>query len=442
MREIITIIDNNIIADDKTIIFIQKNKLLIQNLLNSDKKFITIINENWKPIILKVEVSEARSSRTNFTKETSKKVWTIIQLTDEYENSNFGKKYKKLLELINTFPQWIVQITPKWKLIEMNKTMIEKFGYTKEEIDTKFEWDILHLVSKKDLPKLKINIKKVLDWENISGKERYNLRAKDGTIIPVTISSIPFYDDKNSKYIFAVIYDLTSTIQYEEQIKKDEKEKKDILDNMWTWIIILEKDGKLSFSNNKIQEITGYSKDELMNLNVFDLIHPDYKKIMINNWKKRLEWKEVPTEYSFKMINKNWEIKHLLVHIVYNQDWKILASYTDITELEKTKEAISESEEKFRNVFFHSGYPIFILSKDGQIEDVNNAWCNMFGYSKKQLLKMSAMDVSAESKETKKSFKEKREDYYERLLKSQIEQFFQQKCHQSSVKLVVWKNKL
>jgi diguanylate cyclase (GGDEF)-like protein/PAS domain S-box-containing protein len=65
---------------------------------------------------------------------------------------------------------------------------------------------------------------------------------------------------------------------------------------------------------------------------------------------------------------------------------------------------LSESEIRLRSVFDSVGDPLFLLDqKTGAILDVNDAACRIYGYSRNEMLELRIMDISAESKETRKA---------------------------------------
>ncbi len=68
-------------------------------------------------------------------------------------------------------------------------------------------------------------------------------------------------------------------------------------------------------------------------------------------------------------------------------------AHVDITRLKLIEEALRQSEEKFRTVFDNAGDAIFILDMKGHILDVNQVAVDRLGYSREELLHMTAMDV-------------------------------------------------
>ncbi|MEA3490156.1 MAG: PAS domain S-box protein [Candidatus Omnitrophota bacterium] len=80
-------------------------------------------------------------------------------------------------------------------------------------------------------------------------------------------------------------------------------------------------------------------------------------------------------------------------------------------EHEKTERDLREREEHYRRLFEQSNDAVFLYDTEGRIFDVNSKACDMLGYGKEELLKISFMDLHAEdelirSKEAIKTGKE------------------------------------
>ncbi|MFW6056995.1 MAG: histidine kinase N-terminal 7TM domain-containing protein, partial [Chloroflexota bacterium] len=67
----------------------------------------------------------------------------------------------------------------------------------------------------------------------------------------------------------------------------------------------------------------------------------------------------------------------------------------DISERKRAEAAIGASEQRFRSLFEQSRDAIYIGTPDGTILDVNEAWLNLFGYSREDLPSLNAVDLYA-----------------------------------------------
>ncbi len=69
----------------------------------------------------------------------------------------------------------------------------------------------------------------------------------------------------------------------------------------------------------------------------------------------------------------------------------------EIEERNKAEAALRESEERYRGLFEASSHALLIMDREtGQILDVNTAACELYGYSREELLGLSRSDLSAE----------------------------------------------
>ncbi len=67
---------------------------------------------------------------------------------------------------------------------------------------------------------------------------------------------------------------------------------------------------------------------------------------------------------------------------------------TDITEIKEREEKLRESEARFRNLFRHTSVGAAIIGLDGGFRAVNQALCDMLGYSETELTGMSLLNLA------------------------------------------------
>ena len=72
----------------------------------------------------------------------------------------------------------------------------------------------------------------------------------------------------------------------------------------------------------------------------------------------------------------------------------ILGTYEDITEQIQVKEALRESEERFRTAFENAATGIALMANDGYFMNVNQALCKLLGYSEEELLSKTWVEIT------------------------------------------------
>ena len=68
----------------------------------------------------------------------------------------------------------------------------------------------------------------------------------------------------------------------------------------------------------------------------------------------------------------------------------------DITERRLAEEKLKKSEEKFRRIVETAGEGFLLMDEELRIVDVNNAYCQMIGYSREELLAKSVLDFASD----------------------------------------------
>ena len=110
---------------------------------------------------------------------------------------------------------------------------------------------------------------------------------------------------------------------------------------------------KIKFANPTSEAIFGYSREELLLKNFWELIHPDYKDLVKARMLARQRGEKVPSRYEVKIVRKSgatgW-CDFTLSLIEFEGKEAVLGIALDITERKRTEEALEESGKKCRQL--------------------------------------------------------------------------------------------
>ncbi len=154
-------------------------------------------------------------------------------------------------------------------------------------------------------------------------------------------------------------------------------------------------DHRLIDCNDRLCRFTGLSRGQLLGQSPRNLglwVELAARERLV----QRLIADEVVEQEEVEMRNAAGEVRRLMVsaqRIDLGGEPAALFLSADVTEQSKRDEALSASEERFRTLVEQSADGIFVADERGHYEDANTAGCEMLGYSREELLRLSIPDI-------------------------------------------------
>ena len=252
-------------------------------------------------------------------------------------------------------------------------------------------------------------------------------RCKDGSIINVKVSSK--YLDTDGGVFFSFHSDITEHKKRERQKEKSLKETEDryrTLIELGTKIgeavIMLQdidgREGMHTYVSDQWPNITGYSKEELLSISLFDIISPEDSESAVDRHRQKMSGKTIPSLIELSIIHKDGKeipveitsaatvYKGKSANAVYIRDItarkrvekelkkhqqrleKLVRERTSrleqkISKLKQTEIALRESEERYRSLFnnvpvgifevdFSEARKYFLKSVDNDVKNIDD----------------------------------------------------------------------
>jgi len=141
-------------------------------------------------------------------------------------------------------------------------------------------------------------------------------------------------------------------------------------------VVIVDKHGKFLEISDRVEELTGEKRENLLGKNFMktNFLTTKSKAILIKNFTKRMIGEYVG-KYDIEAISKNKEIIYLEVNgikIDYNGKPADLVIFHDISVQKKTEEALKTSEEKWRLLIKNIPDIIVTITPEGKIMSINH----------------------------------------------------------------------
>ncbi|MCK9419826.1 MAG: PAS domain S-box protein [Nitrospirae bacterium] len=99
--------------------------------------------------------------------------------------------------------------------------------------------------------------------------------------------------------------------------------------------IFIHRGGKILYANPNTERISGYTQEELLSMDFWSIIHPDFQRIVQERGRDRLSSDAVPFQYEFKIIRKDREERWVLMNATrfeYEGQPSVIGTLVDITE--------------------------------------------------------------------------------------------------------------
>ncbi len=183
------------------------------------------------------------------------------------------------------------------------------------------------------------------------------------------------------KYLISVITDISDRKRAEQALRESEEKYRILVENANDAIFIAQ-DGRVKFPNPRTLDLIGYTSEEVEKKQFVDFIHPEDRKLVVENYGKRLMGEELPSTYAFRVLTKSGEIRTVQINAI-RIEWEgkpaSLNFLRDITDLKKLEEQLLESQ-KMEAVGMLAG---------GIAHDFNNLLMGIQGNASLMLLDLS-----------------------------------------------------
>jgi len=183
--------------------------------------------------------------------------------------------------------------------------------------------------------------------------------------------------------------DASSFFALKKELEREKEKFQTIFNLLADPVAIINHQGDILEVTDRVKEITGYEKEELLGKNFLktNIVTARSKATMIKNLTMRMMGMYV-APYEIEVVTKDGRKGFAEVNAVkieYEGRLAALVVFRDITERKKLQQALEESEEKYRALFENSPDGVIIFDLKGNVTECNKTMLE-YGFKKEDII--------------------------------------------------------
>lgn len=192
--------------------------------------------------------------------------------------------------------------------------------------------------------------------------------------------------------------DITERKKAEELLAASEKRFRKLVENANDAFAILDPTGRPTFISSSVKRVLGYSEEEVKNMDMFTLVHPDNIEEVQQTMKVVMENPGVPVVGHISRLKHKdgtWHwFEDTITNLMDDPDiMGIVDNFRDITERVNSQMALAESEDKHRNIVENITDILCTHDLHGNVLSVNRTAQKFLGYTIDEMLQMTIQDI-------------------------------------------------
>jgi len=217
--------------------------------------------------------------------------------------------------------------------------------------------------------------------------------CKDGST-KWTETSYTVIGDVNGKFYGAmgISRDITERRRAEKALAESEVKYRSLIETSSSGVAVADRNGVLTMINDRLCQIYGYSRDEVLGRQFFDFIHPDDRAKITKDFMEAVASSQTLPAIEFRGVHKDGSVIWLFTNPSALVIEGNLAGFSviiqDITSLKQAEKALKESEQRYRSLFQHNPLMTYSIDQQGYFTSINAAAQKISGYSEEEALKL------------------------------------------------------
>ncbi len=235
-------------------------------------------------------------------------IGTLMDITQRVKLEEENRiKTKQLIDTLENTPNVAVQFyDEEGKVTYWNNASTKIYGWSKEEALGKTLDELIY--TKEQAKEFLILLKEISRTGQPAGPFESQFLRKDGSLGWISSTTFAIPSETGNPAFVCMDVEITDQKRAIEELA-EQKELFQTLINTINSSILIYQGPKVLFCNPALLEITGYSEEEVLEMPVWNLVHPDQREQVKNLVLQRFSGGLVPSRYEIKILCKDGSVK-------------------------------------------------------------------------------------------------------------------------------------
>lgn len=276
-----------------------------------------------------------------------------------------------------------------------NENLYSLYGFTPGEDKINFETFLSHIHPDEAQMVIK-GMDKAIKEKRFSIAEEFRFKTSDGSYRHFYDRAFVKYDENGTPVrMLGVMQDITRQIKDAQKLLKEKELSDTIINSLPAVFFLFNINGKFLRWNKNVEIISGYSSEEISNLNPMNFVDEGERAQVIEKISNVFEsgldnveanvvlknGQKIPYYFSGMMIDYEGEIC-------------LMGFGIDFSDKVKAEKLLKESEQKFRSLVEHASDGVTILSATGNPMYVSPSLERILGYTEAEMKAMNVSDLT------------------------------------------------
>jgi len=218
-------------------------------------------------------------------------------------------------------------------------------------------------------------------------------------------------------------------------IVKEIADKEFLMEDLQEGIWKIDKDAFTSYVNDKLADMLGYTSEEMLGKHLFSFMDEKAVKFATQTLDERRKGKRDTFEFEF-LHKSGKKVQALLTTspiMDSNGNYNgAITTLLNISELKRAQDLMKQSEMKFKKIFYSALIGTYIVSPNGKLIELNDAFLQITGYNRNELF-----DLPFE-KLTHPDDLEKNREFIIEVLNDEIDDYYLEKRYLRKDGSIAW----